>query len=120
MSLPGFAVLRDTGRGDGYAGHPTVAVRSDRMTDPLTPAWPAPSPKDLTADDLDRVPGLPAHTEPIDGTLVRPGLRTDFHTAALYLPEAGTRRTAPPGFRVRRGDERGAGGHGSGPSPASP
>lgn len=40
------------------------------MTDSSLPAWAFPPPEGFTAEDLDRIPQFPAHTELIDGTLV--------------------------------------------------
>ncbi|OKI88434.1 hypothetical protein AMK11_09760 [Streptomyces sp. CB02414] len=44
--------------------------------------WPAPPPEGWTADDLDRLPSLPAHTQLIDAGLVFPCPQTTFHERA--------------------------------------
>ncbi|MBP2404632.1 hypothetical protein SNS2_3247 [Streptomyces netropsis] len=50
-------------------------------------AWPIPPPGGWTADDLDRIPGLPAHTELIDGSLVFVSPQRKFHTRTMWLLE---------------------------------
>lgn len=72
------------------------------MTDPRLPAWLTPPPEGFTSEDLDHFPDLPVHTELIDGSLVFVGPQKDFHTTMLDLLVAGTRRTAPAEYRVRR------------------
>ncbi|GAA4531059.1 MULTISPECIES: Uma2 family endonuclease [Nonomuraea] len=66
------------------------------------PDWIFPPPEGFTAEDLDHLPHLPAHTELIDGSLVFVSPQLDFHTSTIYLLEAGLRRAAPKGYRVRR------------------
>jgi Uma2 family endonuclease len=63
---------------------------------------PLPPVGGFTAEDLDRIPDLPPHTELIDGSLVFVSPQRVFHTLALYLLEQGLRRTAPKDLRVRR------------------
>ncbi|MDQ0763417.1 hypothetical protein QFZ32_003538 [Streptomyces canus] len=46
------------------------AASDDGPGDEPTYRWPIPPPEGWTADDLDRIPGLPPHTELIDGSLV--------------------------------------------------
>ncbi|GLX99696.1 MULTISPECIES: Uma2 family endonuclease [Actinoplanes] len=71
-------------------------------------AWPAPEwlrpPTDgYTTADLDSIPGVPTHTELIDGSLVLRGPQSAFHTLALDVLVQGLRRCASPArFRVRR------------------
>ncbi|THA27623.1 Uma2 family endonuclease [Streptomyces sp. RKND-216] len=66
------------------------------MTAEPLPSWAYPPPGGFTADDLDRIPDLPPHTELIDGSLVFVSPQKYFHTLAMYLFESGLRRTAPP------------------------
>ncbi|MFD0888113.1 Uma2 family endonuclease [Streptosporangium algeriense] len=66
------------------------------------PAWAIPPETGFTADDLDRLPGLPPHTELIDGTLVFVSPQTNFHMATLFLLESELRRAASSDLRVRR------------------
>lgn len=73
----------------------------DDMTAPAI-ELPAPQPGGYTADDLDRIPGLPPHTELIDGGLFFVSPQKRFHTLALFLLEMALRRTCPPDLRVRR------------------
>ncbi|MEU2154034.1 Uma2 family endonuclease [Streptomyces sp. NPDC019396] len=47
--------------------------------------WPRPPVGGWAADDLDRLPNLPPHTELIDGSLVLVGPRTRFHSRAIHL-----------------------------------
>ncbi|USQ83458.1 Uma2 family endonuclease [Streptomyces phaeoluteigriseus] len=49
--------------------------------------WPRPPAEGWTADDLDRLPNLPPHTELIDGSLVFVSPQTRFHTRTLRLVE---------------------------------
>ncbi|MEV8637396.1 Uma2 family endonuclease [Streptosporangium sp. NPDC051023] len=72
------------------------------MTESSLPAWAFPPPEGFTAEDLDNIPQLPAHTELIDGSLVFVSPQASFHTRVLYLLETGLRRTAPADLRVRR------------------
>ncbi|MGW0574733.1 Uma2 family endonuclease [Streptomyces sp. NPDC002920] len=51
-------------------GAPTSAASDDRPDDEPAYRWPTPPAGGWTADDLDRIPGLPPHTELIDGSLV--------------------------------------------------
>ncbi|WP_229074212.1 Uma2 family endonuclease [Actinoplanes sp. DH11] len=64
--------------------------------------WHRPPPEGYFAEDLDRIPGLPPHTELIDGSLVLVSPQKAFHMTAVSVLEAGLRRCAPPGIRVRR------------------
>ncbi|MGW4199407.1 Uma2 family endonuclease [Streptomyces sp. NPDC004726] len=65
-------------------------------------SYPVPPPGGWTADDLDRLPNLPRHTELIDGSLVFVSPQRDFHSIVIDLLTGGLRRTAPPELRVRR------------------
>lgn len=47
--------------------------------------WPIPPAEGWTADDLDRIPGLPPHTELIDGSLVFMSPQTAFHSRCKLL-----------------------------------
>ncbi|MEV5005771.1 Uma2 family endonuclease [Streptomyces sp. NPDC055692] len=47
------------------------------------PTWPTPPEGGWTADDLDRLPNLPPHTELIDGSLVFVSPQTAFHERAV-------------------------------------
>ncbi|MEV4224164.1 Uma2 family endonuclease [Nonomuraea sp. NPDC049725] len=59
-------------------------------------------PRGFTADDLDHLPGLPAHTELIDGHLVPAGPRTSLRTRLTDLLVVSLRRSVPRDLRVRR------------------
>jgi Uma2 family endonuclease len=72
------------------------------MTAEPMPSWLRPPPAGFTADDLDRLPELPPHTELIDGSLVFASPQTAFHTLAVDLLENGLRHCAPDIVRVRR------------------
>jgi Uma2 family endonuclease len=72
------------------------------MTAEPLPSWLRPPPTGFTADDLDRLPGLPPHTELIDGSLVFVSPQTVFHLLTMGLLETGLRRCAPDTVRVRR------------------
>ncbi|NEA62366.1 Uma2 family endonuclease [Streptomyces sp. SID12488] len=54
-----------------------------------------PPPEGWTADDLDRIPGLPSHTELLDGSLVFVSPQTRFHSRTLRLLEHALLEQAP-------------------------
>ncbi|MFF0312477.1 Uma2 family endonuclease [Streptosporangium sp. NPDC004379] len=72
------------------------------MTDSSLPDWAFPPPEGFTAEDLDRIPQLPEHTELIDGSLVFVSPQASFHMRAVTLLESALRQHAPRKFRVRR------------------
>jgi len=72
------------------------------MTNPQIPGWLVPPPEGFTADDLDHLPDLPAHTELIDGSLVFVSPQASFHSLIITVLENGLRRTVPIDLRVRR------------------
>ncbi|MCC4317431.1 Uma2 family endonuclease [Streptomyces malaysiensis] len=72
------------------------------MTAEPLPAWAFPPPGGFTADDLDRIPDLPPHTELIDGSLVFVSPQRSFHSLAMYLLEKGLRASVPESLRVCR------------------
>ncbi|MDQ0992626.1 Uma2 family endonuclease [Streptomyces sp. V3I7] len=55
-----------------------------------------------SADDLDRIPGLPPHAELIDGSLVFRSPQNRFHACSLRLLEHRLLAQAPDGFDVDR------------------
>ncbi|GAA3375531.1 Uma2 family endonuclease [Streptomyces sannanensis] len=65
-------------------------------------AFPMPPAGGWTADDLDRIPGLPPHTELIDGGLFFMSPQTDFHMATLRLLEFALVSAAPEDLYVVR------------------
>ncbi|MFC1412497.1 Uma2 family endonuclease [Streptacidiphilus sp. N1-12] len=64
--------------------------------------WPRPPQGGYTADDLDRLPHLPPHTELIDGSLVFMSPQTDFHYLAIRLLEFRLLAAAPEKWDIRR------------------
>src|SRR6266496_3250763 len=72
------------------------------MTAEHVPSWLRPPPGGFTADDLDRLPDLPPHTELVDGSLVFVRPQTAFHLLMMDLLANGLRRCAPNTVRVRR------------------
>ncbi|MET8046334.1 Uma2 family endonuclease [Streptosporangium sp. NPDC005286] len=66
------------------------------------PAWVFPPKAGFSAEDLDRLRGIPPHTELIDGTLVFVSPQTNFHMSMLFLLESELRRAVPADLRVRR------------------
>lgn len=64
--------------------------------------WPIPPAGGWTADDLDRIPGLPPHTELIDGSLVFVSPQTKFHMRAMRLLEFLLLEQAPDELDVFR------------------
>ncbi len=65
-------------------------------------SWPVPPPDGYTVDDLFDLPGLPPHTELIDGSLVFVSPQRVFHMLAIDLLATGLRRTVPGHLRVQR------------------
>ncbi|GAA1759025.1 Uma2 family endonuclease [Streptomonospora arabica] len=63
--------------------------------------WPIPPPEGYTAEDLDRIPDLPQHTELIDGSLVFVSPKTLFHMLVIDHLRAELRQK-PPHLRSRR------------------
>ncbi len=63
---------------------------------------PMPPPQGFTADDLDRIPDLPPHTELIDGSLVLVSPQKLFHTLVLELLGDALKAHLPSGLRVAR------------------
>jgi Uma2 family endonuclease len=66
------------------------------------PQWLRPPPVGFVAEDLDRLPDLPPHTELIDGSLVFGSPQAQFHMLVITLLDSALRRLAPSQFRVRR------------------
>ncbi|MEV7088949.1 Uma2 family endonuclease [Streptomyces sp. NPDC093085] len=64
--------------------------------------WPIPPAEGWTADDLDRIPGLPPHTELIDGSLVLMSPQRKFHTRMMWLLEYALLSQVPDGLDVDR------------------
>uniref|UniRef100_A0AAU3GSK5 Uma2 family endonuclease n=1 Tax=Streptomyces sp. NBC_01401 TaxID=2903854 RepID=A0AAU3GSK5_9ACTN len=64
--------------------------------------WPVPPEGGWTADDLDRLPGLPPHTELIDGSLVFMSPQRKFHTRTMWLLEAALLAHVPADLDVDR------------------
>ncbi|MGI5289329.1 Uma2 family endonuclease [Nonomuraea polychroma] len=59
------------------------------------PSWVIPPPEGFKAEDLDHLPGLPNHSELIDGSLVFFAPQTDIHCRVLMLFHSVLDRTAP-------------------------
>ncbi|MGF1431891.1 Uma2 family endonuclease [Kitasatospora sp. LaBMicrA B282] len=66
------------------------------------PDWLRPPVSGWTAEDLDRLPGLPPHTELLDGSLIFASRRTRFHFRTLRSLENGLLAVIPPGWDVWR------------------
>lgn len=64
--------------------------------------WPRPPAGGYTAEDLDRLPNLPPHTELIDGSLVFVSPQMMFHALAMRLLETRLLAAAPPEYGVIR------------------
>ncbi|MEY9839170.1 Uma2 family endonuclease [Streptacidiphilus sp. EB103A] len=74
----------------------------ESLTPEPVPDWLMPPPQGFTAEDLDRLTGLPPHTELIDGSLVLVSPQVDYHALAISLLETALRRQAPDTLRARR------------------
>lgn len=66
------------------------------------PSWAFPPEEGFTADDLDRIPNLPPHTELIDGSLVFVSPQARFHMLVNRLLEMTLVRIAPSGYEIVR------------------
>ncbi|MFE9117508.1 Uma2 family endonuclease [Streptomyces sp. NPDC007172] len=64
--------------------------------------WPRPPAGGWTADDLDRLPNLPPHTELIDGSLTLMSPQTWFHMRTMRLLEHAFVAQAPEHLAVIR------------------
>ncbi|MFK0044939.1 Uma2 family endonuclease [Streptomyces sp. NPDC090741] len=64
--------------------------------------WPRPPVEGYVVEDLLALPGLPRHTEPIDGSLVFSAPQSVFHSTVTDLLGAELRRCRTSGFRVVR------------------
>ncbi|WP_282692901.1 Uma2 family endonuclease [Streptomyces sp. CC208A] len=62
--------------------------------------WPRPPQDGWTVDDLLTLPGLPPHTEMIDGSLVFVSPQRRFHSAMIFLLRMGLHAGVPPELRV--------------------
>ncbi|MGW1746826.1 Uma2 family endonuclease [Streptomyces sp. NPDC002092] len=78
------------------------AASDDGPDDEPAYRWPIPPPGGWTADDLDRIPGLPPHTELIDGSLVFMSPQTAFHARCMRLLENTLLGQAPDHLDVMR------------------
>ncbi|WP_327111308.1 Uma2 family endonuclease [Nocardia sp. NBC_01730] len=72
------------------------------MTVEPFPQWLRPPQGGFVAEDLDRLPDLPPHTELIDGSLVLVSPQAKFHMLVITLLDSLLRRLAPAHLRVRR------------------
>ncbi|MET9215333.1 MULTISPECIES: Uma2 family endonuclease [unclassified Nocardia] len=66
------------------------------------PDWLVPPPEGFTADDLDRLTGLPPHTELIDGSLVFVSPQMAFHMLVIDYLRDSLKAQAPGHLHVRR------------------
>ncbi|GAA2999152.1 Uma2 family endonuclease [Streptosporangium longisporum] len=66
------------------------------------PVWVFPPEKGFVAGDLDRLRGIPPHTELVDGTLVFVSPQTRFHSLIVDLLIYALRQAVPAELRVRR------------------
>ncbi|MEV6422921.1 Uma2 family endonuclease [Streptomyces sp. NPDC051662] len=64
--------------------------------------WPVPPQDGYTVDDLFTLPGLPPHTELIDGSLVFVSPQRRFHARMIDLLVTGLGRSAPSDVEVER------------------
>jgi len=78
------------------------AASDDGLDDEPAYRWPIPPAEGWTADDLDRIPGLPPHTELIDGSLVFMSPQTAFHARCMRLLENSLLGQAPDHLDVMR------------------
>lgn len=86
--------------GGSHLSAPTVAGQASDFDD--TVVLPMPPQDGFTADDLDRIPDLPPHTELIDGNLVLVSPQKLFRMLILKLLEHELDRQVPDGLRAAR------------------
>ncbi|WP_344914833.1 Uma2 family endonuclease [Streptosporangium oxazolinicum] len=91
MSIAPLAETPSAGAGE--TGSPEL--------EPL-PSWVFPPKEGFSAEDLDRLRGIPPHTELIDGTLVFVSPQTRFHALVLFLLHKELDQAAPAHLRVER------------------
>ncbi|NUR62430.1 MAG: Uma2 family endonuclease [Catenulispora sp.] len=72
------------------------------MTAAPLPDWLTPPEEGYTAEDLDRIPDLPPHTELIDGSLVFVSPQSMFHMVVIDRLLAALKSQAPDGLVVIR------------------
>ncbi|GAA3394751.1 Uma2 family endonuclease [Streptomyces roseoviridis] len=77
-----------------------TAEPTTRPTTESAPEWPVPPREGWTVDDLDTLPGLPPHTELIDGSLVFASPQRRFHNVMIRLLTNGLASAAPATHRV--------------------
>lgn len=70
--------------------------------DPILPDWVFPPAEGFVAEDLDRIPDLPPHTQLIDGSLVFVSPRAPFHFVAVDTVNGALNDQVPPEFLVAR------------------
>jgi Uma2 family endonuclease len=80
----------------------TAALMPKMPASPNKRPWFVPPAEGFTADDLDRIPELPRHTELIDGSLVFVSPQANFCTMAISLLESAIRPLVPEHLRARR------------------
>lgn len=73
------------------------------MTMEPYPDWLRPPPEGYTAEDLDRLPDLPPHTELLDGSLIFVSPQNLFHMRTLRRLERALDAAVPEGREVWRG-----------------
>lgn len=66
------------------------------------PDWLRPPPAGFTAEDLDRLPDLPPHTELIDGSLVLVSPQSSFHSVVITFLVTRLWALAPDSVRIRQ------------------
>ncbi|MEW2547635.1 Uma2 family endonuclease [Streptomyces sp. NPDC047002] len=81
-----------------------MSVEHNPVPAPGSPeyGWNVPPVGGWAADDLDRLPDLPPHTELIDGSLVLVSPQTLFHTRAVSFLEWQLQSVAPTDLEVVR------------------
>jgi Uma2 family endonuclease len=105
-------IARERGRPAFALGRLAVPGRLGRMGAIMSAAreyglddqyeWARPPAGGWTADDLDRLPNLPPHTELIDGSLVFVSPQTSFHSRTMRLLENALLDQAPDDLDVIR------------------
>jgi len=79
---------------------PALEQSSGEPPEEAWPSWIVPPADGFTAADLDRLPGLPPHTELLNGSLVFGSPQGAWHCLVMFFLRTVLRSSAPDGWRV--------------------
>src|ERR1051326_7593291 len=79
---------------------PALEQSSGEPPEHAWPSWIVPPVDGFTSADLDRLPGLPPHTELLNGSLVFGSPQGAWHSLVMFFLRSVLRAAAPEGWRV--------------------